>query len=282
MNKLILPILIVFLWACENTSDKVQDDTNNGQSKLVEKNDSVINQMLSTFNQIQENLNEIKRREGLIEIQSIDSADIVEKEFTINEDIEKISQLMFQNEHLIEKLQNELSSSNIKIDQFRKLVDDLQSRLDEKNIEIARLNEILEKKSIKIDKLYFSVDSLKDINLRREKTIRRQIDDMNVAFYAYGTFKELREQKVLTKEGGFLGVGARQELKDDFNEMYFSRIDKRVQRSFLIYSKKAELATTHPKESYRFVGSDDQIDSLVILDPNEFWRTSGYLVIVID
>tara|TARA_B100000508_G_C11455578_1_gene276551 strand:- start:1360 stop:2169 length:810 start_codon:yes stop_codon:yes gene_type:complete len=268
--------------SCESRPDELQDDTNNAASKIIEKNDSVINQMLSTFNQIQENLNEIKRREGLIEIQSIDSADIVEREFTINEDIEKISQLMHQNERLIEQLKNELSSSNTKIDQFRKLVDNLQSRLEEKNREIARLNDALAKKNLKIDKLYFSVDSLRDLTLNKERTIRKQIDDMNVAFYAYGTFKELKDQKVLTKEGGVLGIGAKQELKDDFNETYFSRIDKRVQKSFLIYSKKAELATTHPKESYLFMGSDDQIDSLVIIDPEEFWRTSGYLVIVID
>lgn len=282
MNKLIVFLIAITLASCITTETGSPASETNSETGLIEKKDSVINQMLATFNQIQDNLNEIKKREGLIEITSLDSADIVEKEFTINEDIEKISQLMQKNEQLIDRLNTELSNSNLKIDQFRKLVQGLQERLEEKNVEIAKLNEILKKKNYKIDQLYFSVDSLKDVSVRKEKIIQDQIDDMNVAFYAYGTFKELSEQKVLTKEGGVLGIGAKQELKDDFNETYFSRIDKRTQTSFLIYSKKAKLATNHPPSSYRFVGSSDQVDSLVITDPEAFWRSSGYLVIVVD
>ena len=87
---------------------------------------------------------------------------------------------------------------------------------------------------------------------------------------------------MLTKEGGFLGIGKNEELKDDFNKDYFSKIDIREQKSFLLYAKKAELITTHPKSSYEFMGADNKVDSLVIKDSEAFWNASKYLVILLE
>ena len=86
----------------------------------------------------------------------------------------------------------------------------------------------------------------------------------------------------MTKEGGFLGLGKQEALKDGFNTEYFSIIDKTKTKSFLIYSKKAELVTNHPKGSYKFIGDDKRIDSLVITDPDSFWKASKYMVVLVD
>lgn len=281
MKKLIYTsILFIGLSACNQ--EKV-DQLSNENTELNEENqqqDSLINDMLASFNEIQDNLNEIKRREGFITINTR-GEDAIAKKDNIQNDIALISDLMKQNEDKIAKLNSKLQKSNVKISEFRKLIDRLNAQLEEKNVEIARLNEVLKTKNLEIGDLYFSIDSLSYSNKVKDRVIEDKVDEINEAYYAYGTYKELKEKNVLTKEGGVLGLGKSQTMKDNFNKEYFSRIDIREQKSFLIYADDAELVTTHPTGSYEFVGKDGKIDSLVITNSEDFWRASRYMVIVV-
>jgi chromosome segregation ATPase len=293
MNKytfLITLLSALLVFSCNLEEMEKLDQENEELNSQLDERDSSITLMLSSFNEIQENLNEIKRREGVIKI---NSADEVEGEGDVADnilaDIETINSLMKENEVLIEKLQSQLKQaqrqageSDRKMQEFRKLINSLNQQIDFKNQEIAELNQVLESKNQELGVLYFKVDSLNFSNKQKEETIEQQVDEMNVAYYAYGTYKELKEKNVLTKEGGFLGLGKEEQLKNNFNRDYFSKIDIRKQKSFLIYADNAELITTHPKNSYEFKGDDDKIDSLIIKDPKAFWEASRYLVIVID
>ncbi len=240
-----------------------------------------INEMLSSFNKIQENLGEITKREGYIKYNSLAELEGGMEE-SINSDIRLISELMRENEAEIKRLNAALESSGIKMKEFRKLIENLNVQIADKNLEIAKLNDALEAKDFKIAELYFSIDSFRYANSLKDQEIQGKIDALNEAYYAIGTFKELKEKNVLTKEGGVLGVGRTEALKDNFNKEYFTRIDIKKQRAFLIYAKDAQLVTTHPTGSYEFAGSGDLIDSLVITQVEDFWRASKYLVIVTE
>jgi chromosome segregation ATPase len=283
MKNVILPLIFIsVLISCNQ--DKI-DNLSNQNSELNQQTSNqevVINEMLASFNEIQGNLNQIKKSEGFITINTrVDDEGNVDAN-QINRDINLISDLMKKNEELINSLNSKLNKSNIKISEFRKLISGLTDQVEEKNIEIARLNELLSSKNIKIGELYFSIDSLSYNNKVKDKQIQDKVDQINTAYYAYGTYKELKEKNVLTKEGGVLGLGKSQTMKDDFNKEYFSRVDITKQKSFLIYANKARLVTTHPTGSYEFIGSDDKIDSLVITNSEDFWRASKYMVIVVD
>jgi vacuolar-type H+-ATPase subunit I/STV1 len=263
--------------------DKI-DQLNKEKSELTTLSSSQeqsIESMLASFNQIQENLNEIKTREGIIRIEANgeDTANVAEK---ISSDIEAINQLMKENEGMIKKLNGKLRNSNIKMSQLKRLINSLNGQLDKKNGEISTLNQQLKNKKILIGQLYFKNDSLTYAHKVTGQKLENTIDEMNEAFYAYGTYQELKEKNVLTKEGGFLGIGKNKELKDDFNQDYFSKVDKRLQKSFLLYAKKAKIITNHPSNSYEIMGDDGTVDSLVIKDINAFWNASKYLVIVVD
>ncbi|MFB1022906.1 MAG: hypothetical protein QMC40_09135, partial [Vicingaceae bacterium] len=240
-----------------------------------------LDSMLASFHQIQENLNEIKTREGIIRIEANgeDTANVAEK---ISSDIEAINQLMKENEGMIKKLNGKLRNSNIKMSQLKRLINSLNGQLDKKNGEISTLNQQLKNKKILIGQLYFKNDSLTYAHKVTGQKLENTIDEMNEAFYAYGTYQELKEKNVLTIEGGFLGIGKNKELKDDFNQDYFSKVDKRLQKSFLLYAKKAKIITNHPSNSYEIMGDDGTVDSLVIKDIDAFWNASKYLVIVVD
>jgi hypothetical protein len=263
--------------------DKI-DQLNKEKSELTTLSSSQeqsIESMLASFNQIQENLNEIKTREGIIRIEANgeDTANVAEK---ISSDIEAINQLMKENEGMIKKLNGKLRNSNIKMSQLKRLINSLNGQLDKKNGEISTLNQQLKNKKILIGQLYFKNDSLTYAHKVTGQKLENTIDEMNEAFYAYGTYQELKEKNVLTKEGGFLGIGKNKELKDDFNQDYFSKVDKRLQKSFLLYAKKAKIVTNHPSNSYEVMGDNGTADSLVIKDIDAFWNASKYLVIVVD
>lgn len=277
-TKSILAIFfsILLLSSCnQDKIDQLSEENSEYQADNAEK-DSTINEMLKTFNDIQENLNMIKEREGVLQIADPE----VSKESMIA-DIQLINDLMIQNEELNKKLSAQLKNSNYKLSEMRKMIDNLNKQIGLKNQEIARLNQLLQAKDSEIGELYFSVDSLKFAVNQKDQVIQETTDELNTAFYAFGTYKELKEQNVLTKEGGILGLGKTESLKDDVNLDYFTKIDIRKQKSFLIYAKKAELVTKHPKGSYKFMGTD-KVDSLVITDPAEFWKAGKTLVIVVD
>lgn len=284
MKKSILYFLsigVLLLSACNQDKIDNLNKENSELSKLSQSQERSIDDMLGSFNKIQENLNEIKKRQGLISIEanSENNENIADN---ISSDIDIISQLMKNNEEMILKLNGKLRNSNIKTDQFERLIKNLNARVDDKNHDIAKLNQQLTDKKILIGQLYFKNDSLAYEKEVTEKKLENTIDAMNEVYFAYGTYKELKEMNVLTKEGGFLGIGKNKELKDNFNQDYFSKIDKRKQKSFLLYSKKAKLITTHPSDSYEIMGKDGNSDSLVIKDVDTFWNASKYLVIVVD
>jgi hypothetical protein len=95
-----------------------------------------------------------------------------------------------------------------------------------------------------------------------------------------GTSKELKDNKVITKEGGVIGIGSTKKINtSDLNLSYFKEIDITQQSEIPINGKKAKLATSHPAGSYRFEG---EVEKLVIVDPAQFWSVSKYLVVVVD
>ena len=108
-------------------------------------------------------------------------------------------------------------------------------------------------------------------------------EKLNTAYYAIGTAKELIKQNVLTKDGGFIGLGKSTKLKANFNTAYFTKVDVTTLKEITIGSKKAKVISTNPADSYSFEGEQGKkITNLLINDPAAFWATDRYLVIVTE
>lgn len=63
--------------------------------------------------------------------------------------------------------------------------------------------------------------------VQKTQVIENQTVELNKAFYAMGTVKELTDNNVLEKSGGVLGMGRTLKMKD-FNRDYFSEVDIRA------------------------------------------------------
>jgi chromosome segregation ATPase len=290
--KVVLFILIIplFLVACGGGSDVEQlKAERDSLEQLADAKDATINDFIQSFNQIEANLETIKQKENIISIQARGDIELDESaKDKINDDILAIYELMNKNKATINRLERQLKQANINASEFKKMIKRMEDELKAKDEQIenlkndlAKLNFDIETLNKEIAELNTDMDNLVADVEQKEDVIQNQDQKLNTAYYVAGTKKELKEHKIITSEGGFIGIGRMQKLMENFNKDYFKTVDIRELNSVPLFTKKAELITSHPASSYFFAGKD-KIDSLVIKNSAEFWSVSKYLVIMIE
>lgn len=253
-------------------ADSLKEVTTGLNGKLNEK-ELALQEFISTFNEIQENLNTIKAKEKIV-TQTSTTGDVKSKEDQIKEDIQAIYDLMGKNKSRINSLSKKLKDSNLKLEGMALMIENLQNSLNMKDEEITDLKSRIESLNIELSTLN---TDYKDIQGENEvKTAA-----LKTAFYAFGTSKELKEKNIITKEGGFIGIGKSNKLKDDFNKEYFTKVDIDQTTTINIGAKKAKIITTHPSGSYKLIG-EKKVERIEITNAEEFWSVSKYLVIIIE
>jgi DNA repair exonuclease SbcCD ATPase subunit len=284
---LIIPLMLV---ACGGGSEveKLQAERDSLE-QISESKDATINDFMKSFNQIESNLETIKQKENIISLQAHGDVELDQTaKDKINDDILAIYELMNKNKNTITRLEKQLKKANINAQEFKKMISRMEEELKAKDQQIeslkndlAKLNIDVESLNKEIAQLNSNMDTLQKDVAVKEDVIESQDQKLHTAYYAFGTKKELKEHKIITSEGGFIGIGRMQKLMENFNKDYFKVVDTRDLRSVPLFAKKAELITSHPASSYYFVGKDRK-DSLVIKNQSEFWSVSKYLVIMIE
>lgn len=270
----------VFYTSCGNSGEKeanpladsLQGENNKKDSQLSEK-EAAIQEFVNTFNEIQANLDEIKEKEKIVATNT-KGGDVKNKEEQIKADIQAIYELMAKNKNRIGSLNKKLKNANTKIEGLEQMIATLEAQLNEKDGQITDLKNQVEQLNIELSNLNLNYEELaQESDVKTEK--------LNTAYYAMGTAKELKEKGVITKEGGFIGLGKTTQLKSDFNKDYFTKIDASQVTSIPIGAKKAKIVTNHPSSSYKLVG-EKPIEKLEISNPDDFWGSSKYLVIITE
>jgi DNA repair exonuclease SbcCD ATPase subunit len=246
----------------------------NGQlSGQLNEKEEALQEFIASFNEIQENLNEIKEKEKIVTNTS-SGGDVKSKHGQIKEDIQAIYDLMAKNKNRISSLTQKLKQSNLKLSGMEKMIENLQNAINLKDEEINDLKTRIEGLNIELSNL--------NTNYRNvESESKMKTEALNTAYYAIGTSKELKEKKVIAKEGGFIGIGKSTKMVSDFNKEYFTKINIEQTTSINIGAKKAKVLTSHPSGSYKLVG-EKPVERLDIINAREFWSASKYLVIIIE
>lgn len=278
LTFLTLAFLLMAFASCDNKDKKApmqNFEQNDSLQKIITQKDNEINDMMETFNQIQNGLREITEAENRMDI--VRDGEGANKRQQMIDNIQFISSTMKQNRALIEKLRQQMRESSIKGDQLRKTIEDLVAQLNEKEEELKKLRAELEAKDIHIaelDKtingLNDNVSSLKEESSKKTETINDQDAQLNTAWFAFGTKKELKSQHI---------IDGSKVLQSNFNKSYFTKIDIRVQKEIKLYSKSAKILTMHPSSSYTLQPDANKQYVLRITNPQLFWSTSKYLVI---
>ncbi len=280
MKKILcLALCAIMLASCEFYTKREKELTAQNESlttELSEKNQA-LEQAIQAIADIQEGFRAINEAEGRVSIQSQGTEGLTDAE-RMREDIRFIQQKMEDNRKQIEKLEKKLQASGAETASLRKVLTNLQKELEEKVASIAALQAELAKKNIRIAELDNAVvmltgdvNTLQQISDAQQEVIEEQVVQLNTAWYVYGTAKELKEQNILH--------GNKVLSSTDFNKDYFTEIDIRVDRAFPLYTKHAQLLTTHPTGSYEFTKDAEKQLTLNILDFEKFWSVSRYMVI---
>ena len=260
----------------DKNKNPLADSLRNVNSELagkVNEKEEALQEFIASFNEIQENLNTIKEKEKIVTTSASDR-DVRSRQNQIREDIQSIYDLMEKNKNRISSLSQKLKQSNLKISGMEKMIENLQNALNMKDEEIGELKNRIEGLNIELSNLNTNYKSMAQENAAKTEAL-------NTAWYAIGTSKELKEKKVIAKEGGFIGLGKSTKVQDDFNREYFTKVNIEQSTSINIGAKKARVVTNHPKNSYKLIGTKP-VERLEITDPKEFWSSSKYLVIVIE
>ena len=282
MKKLaVLIVCVALLASCDGFKGGSKDLKAENDSLLIElsQRNAELDEMMGTFNEIQEGFRQINDAESRVDLQrgtiTENSASAKQQ---IASDIEFITKQMEENKAQIAKLQAMLKSSKNNSAQLKKAVESLTQELVTKQQRIEELQAELASKNIRIQELDAAVsglsadkESLAAENEAKARTVAEQDKAINAAWFVFGTKSELKSQKIL-QSGDVL-------KNADFNKDYFTQIDIRTTKEIKLYSKRAELLTTHPAGSYELVKDDKGQLTLKITNPKEFWSVSKYLVI---
>ena len=244
---------------------------------VIAQKDSEINEMMGTLNDIEEGFRLINEAENRVAL--LKNGEGTSKKQNLKENIQFIAERMKQNRELIAKLQKQLESSTLKGGQLKKTIDTLTAQLEEKDKQLLALREELDKKDIHISELdetignlNTNVSNLSADNQQKAETINAQDKQLNTAWYVFGTKKELKGQHIL--EGGKV-------MNGNFNKNYFTKVDIRNTTEIKLYSKSAKLLTAHPASSYSLTHDASKQYVLRITNPQIFWSTSKYLVVLV-
>ncbi len=280
LSFLLFALAMAVFVSCGSNEKKPQVENfeqNDSLQKIISQKDNEINDMMETFNQIQEGLREINEAENRVNI--VKDGEGSDKRRQIVENIQFIQSTMKQNRALIEKLRRQMRESSVKGDNMRKSIDDLVKQMEAKDQELQKLRAELDAKNIHIaelDKtvsdLNDNVSSLKNESSQKSETISAQDKQLNTAWFVFGTKKELKDQRIID--------GSRV-LESNFNKNYFTKIDIRVEKEIKLYSKSAKILTMHPSSSYTLERDANKLYVLRINNPQIFWSTSKYLVILV-
>lgn len=248
-------------------------EVNNGLSGKLNEKELALQEFISTFNEIQENLNTIKEKEKIVTKNTV-NGDVKSKEEQIKEDIQSIYDLMGKNKSRINSLSKKLKDSNLKLEGMATMIENLQNSINMKDEEITDLKNKIESLHIELSTLNTDYKEIQDESDAKTVVIK-------TAYYAFGTSKELKEKNIITKEGGFIGIGKTHKVKDDFNKEYFTKVNIDETTTINIGAKKAKIITTHPSGSYKLIG-EKTVEKIEIINAEEFWSVSKYLVIIIE
>ena len=282
MRKFLSILAVVMLLAsCQEKKNvpviENRDSVRDSLQQVIDFKDREINDILGTMNEIQEGFRLINAAEGRMSI--IKSGEATNKTEQMRENIRSITEMMEHNRELIAKLRQQVRESSVRSDQFKTVIDNLVLQLEDNDANLQKLQTELQEKDIHIAELdqtvaslSSSIASLKEESSNKSETIIAQDKQINTAWYVFGTKKELQSQNIYEKG---------RVLQSNFNKNYFTKIDIRIVKEIKLYSKSVKIMTAHPTSSYQLIQDANKQYVLRINNPQNFWSTSKYLVVLV-
>jgi len=294
--KITVVLFSILFFACNSAEIERlehQKDSLETENLLRER---TMNDFANALFRIQTNVKEIKEKTGLIDVNTFDENNVpIDTIAKINNDIIEIFKQLYVNQTELTLLQEKMSKSKVEMSGFKQLIAELEASLAEreseisalkqelakKNVDITNLNNEIEKLNKTISGLEHRVDTLSEAYQTTSNVLEKTTNTLHTAWYIIGTKKDLLKSGIIEKAGGIIGIGSAFRLKKNVKKSSFKEIDIRNTPFIKIGSKKVELVTVHPEGSFSYKMEGKIFNELEIVDYEQFWHNSKYLVVII-
>lgn len=238
--------------------------------------DNFIEEYTQTINEVYDNLEKIREREGFLSKASgkLEKNENVSLREQMLGDISSIDSYLQSSKKRLKELKAKMQESQMKTESLEKMVENLNRTLEEKEKYINELRVQTEQLTIKIAEVENQLQE-------KEQVIEEQSLALSTVFYIIGTEDELKEKGIIEEKGGFLGMGKTKKIASVINYENFTRtnISNIGQIPIYINRNKVDIISPHNPESYNLVERDKNETVLEITNPDEFWKLR-YLVIL--
>lgn len=282
MKKLFITLLTTaLLTSCGyiTKQEKLEASNDSLRTELDEQN-KTMELLASTMSDIQNNLNTIKEKEGIIN--NLANGDATTKD-QMKEDLDAIYKLLIQNKEKVASLQAQLKKQKNKNKEYEGIISMLESQINAQNEQITKLTASLEEKDIEIGflnnaviRLSTSVDSLASAKAETDSKLQSATDNLQTGYYIVAKKADLLSSGIIEKGGLF----KKKILSGDVNNSLFTRVNTtEIEEIALNTTKEVKVLSNHDANSY--VIEPDAAGSMVlkIKNKNSFWKVSKYLVI---
>lgn len=281
--KWIAPVAFtVALCSCNNNDQLVQQykmlhDQDSLLMIKTQSDDSTISGYIHNMNDIQSAIDEIKTREKILSVKNENESG---SHTDAVRDIKAIDSLIIKSNHEIANLHWRMRRMNRKDAGLETMVAHMSKQLAQQDSEIVMLQNNLARVNTSYAEVARQFNDSIEVLQNQNARVAALTTAINTVYYAVGTEKELKANKIITKEGGFIGIGKNTELTPDNNTAYFTKCDLTKLNAISLNAKFKRLLTTHPAGSYKITGNKTA-DSLIITDKAAFWSEDKYLVVAV-
>lgn len=238
-------------------------------------------QLLALVKEISEDMDQIKRLEGMMSISNSNPQENTRQRTRILNDIASIRKQIQLRRSQLGELEEKLKESTLAGDELLATVDILRRQIDSQLREIESLKGRLSSAEIQIGSLNSTVDSLNttvsEVSLSRDsaREVSQALEtELYTCFYVIAPKSELKAHGII--ETGFLRKTRL--MKGDFDKGFFTVADKRSLSSLPLGKSKPHILTNHPEGSFAISDTGEE-KVLTITEHEKFWSLSNFLVI---
>ena len=275
-------VAAVILAGCNQVSkEEYQQATNTNDSLMYValQQGNEIYELSTTLNAVSDELDQIN---GQIALSNGENQDLLSKRERLLQQIAMVKQTIEEKQKALDELQKKYSAQLRQNKVLKQTIDRLQSEVAGYETKVAELNEAVANKEQQIVGLTETLTEAQETlattvaqNEQQQEVINTQDEMLNTGFYIVGDKKKLKDLGLL--EGSLLSK--KRLTSKGFSTKGFTKIDIRELHQLPTGSKKVDILSTPPTNSYEMSVRSDGTKVIVIKDPTEFWRHSRFLVV---
>lgn len=288
LGTAMVSVFALTLPSCQQKAETPKEDFQAENTELNNKLRQTLatqDSLFALINDITQGMTQIKEIERIVSTPGALNGDTPSRKDQLRNDMLALQQSLQERRQRLAELEKQLNQSSAKNGTLLTTISNLKAQIAEQQTNITTLTNQLAEANIKITTLGTQVDSLSTVASTAQEG--RQIaeqqavelnNELNTCYYALGSKGELKKNNIIRT--GFLRKT--KILPSDFDADYFTKADKRTLTTIPLHSRKGQVITNQPKDSYTIQDDGSGQKVLRITNPERFWSVSNYLVVQID